>query len=351
MLPDEFPAEYIIEAIDSMAPTDLKGKGFGSPKPKVILFDIGGVCVSQHHNFTPSYTSLLNFHPSLQDIAETKTNTIQVVSPFQSILNYELRHSIPPGWINHSISRSAPHGFWHRLETGSIPMDASFFAGFTRDLHNQSLWESFYRSQQAANPSHFPPPGSPVPPIPQIDGEWLFHDMMEHARSPDPWMFPTLKKLKEDGRFVVAALSNTVIWPEGHKWAEKDFFSDPLRQLFDVFVSSAHVGLRKPDPRIYQLALEKVDEFARANADSERGKRGGWGEGVRAEDVVFLDDIGENLKAAKKTGFRTIKVGLGKAFEAVDELEGVTGLKLAGDHPRIAVKPDYSAGKEAKAKL
>ncbi|KAK1778880.1 HAD-like domain-containing protein [Copromyces sp. CBS 386.78] len=319
MLPDEVPAEYIIEAIDSMAPTDLKGKGSGSPKPKVILFDIGGVCV---------------------------------VSPFQSILNYELGHSIPPGWINHSISRSAPHGFWHRLETGSIPMDSAFFAGFTRDLHNQSLWESFYRSQQAnKNPSHFPPPGCPIPPIPQIDGEWLFHDMMEHARSPDPWMFPALKKLKEDGRFVVAALSNTVIWPEGHKWAEKDFFSDPLRQLFDVFVSSAHVGLRKPDPRIYQLALEKVDEFARANADSERGKRGGWGEGVTAEDIVFLDDIGENLKAAKKTGFRTIKVGLGRAFEAVDELEEVTGLKLAGDHPRIAVKPDYSAAKEAKAKL
>ena len=52
MLPDEFPAEYIIEAIDNMAPSDLKGKGAESPKPKVILFDIGGVCVSQHHNIT-----------------------------------------------------------------------------------------------------------------------------------------------------------------------------------------------------------------------------------------------------------------------------------------------------------
>ncbi|EGO60230.1 hypothetical protein NEUTE1DRAFT_75063 [Neurospora tetrasperma FGSC 2508] len=315
-----------------MAPTVLKGKrSSGSPKPKVILFDIGGVCV---------------------------------ISPFQAILNYELRHSIPPGWINHSISRSAPAGFWHRLETGSIPMDAAFFAGFNRDLHSQSLWESFYRSHhhQQAKKDHNPSSSSSssssgsdellsIPPIPQIDGEWLFHDMMEHARAPDPWMFPALQKLKEDGRFVVAALSNTVIWPEGHKWAEEDFFSDPLRQLFDVFISSAHVGLRKPDPRIYQLALEKVDQFARANADSERGKRGGWGEGVRPEDFVFLDDIGENLKAARKAGFRTIKVGLGKAFEAVDELESVTGLKLAGDHPRIAVKPDFSAAKEAKAKL
>ena len=42
--------------------------------------------------------------------------------------------------------------------------------------------------------------------------------------------------------------------------------------IFDVFVSSAHVGIRKPDPRIYHLALEKVDEFARTNAESTRGK-------------------------------------------------------------------------------
>ncbi|KAH6641734.1 HAD-like domain-containing protein [Chaetomium tenue] len=280
-------------------------------RPKVILFDIGGVCV---------------------------------ISPFQSILDYELSLGIPPGWINYSISRTAPSGFWHRLETGSIPMDAAFFAGFNRDLHDPARWEAFYRAQQARNPS-LP---QTVPPLPNLDGEWLFFDMMSSARAPDPWMFPALKALKASGEYVVAALSNTVIFPPEHEYSRGDFFEDPLRSLFDVFVSSAHVGLRKPDPEIYRLALRRVDEFARANADSERGRALGWAEGVSAGEVVFLDDIGENLKAAKAAGFGTIRVPLGRAYEAVEALEGVTGLALAGDHPKVPIKPNY---KVSKAKI
>ncbi|KAH6840694.1 HAD-like domain-containing protein [Chaetomium sp. MPI-CAGE-AT-0009] len=306
MLSEEFPVEVILEAIDGMATTTPSNK-----RPKVILFDIGGVCV---------------------------------ISPFQSILDYELSLGIPPGWINYSISRTAPSGFWHRLETGSIPMDAAFFAGFNRDLHDPTRWETFYRAQQARNPS-LP---QTTPPLPKLDGEWLFHDMMSSARAPDPWMFPALQALKASGRYVVAALSNTVIFPPGHEFSRAEFFEDPIRSVFDVFVSSAHVGLRKPDPRIYGLALQRVDEFARANADSERGRALGWAEGVRAEDVVFLDDIGENLKAAKAAGFRTIRVPLGRAYEAVEALEGVTGLKLAGDHPKVPIKPNY---KGSKAKI
>jgi hypothetical protein len=39
MIPEDQPVEYILEAIDGiMAP---------SPQPKVLLFDIGGVCVSE----------------------------------------------------------------------------------------------------------------------------------------------------------------------------------------------------------------------------------------------------------------------------------------------------------------
>ncbi|KAJ4344048.1 hypothetical protein N0V85_009821 [Neurospora sp. IMI 360204] len=74
----------------------------------------------------------------------------------------------------------------------------------------------------------------------------------------------------------------------------------------------------------------------------QRGKAGGWANGIKADDILFLDDIGENLKAAKKTGFRTLKVHPGRVFEALDELESITGLKLAGDHPRIPVQPKMS---------
>ncbi|KAI2620308.1 HAD-like protein [Hypomontagnella submonticulosa] len=282
-----------------------------TPKPpKVLLFDIGGVCV---------------------------------ISPFQSILDYELSLGIPPGWINYSLSKTAPSGFWHRLERGEISLDDAFYAGFSRDLHDPVRWNAFYTLQRSKNPDL----AREIPPVPKLDGKWLFNDMMTSSTSPDPWMYPALKNLKASGKFILAALSNTVIFPPGHALHREDFLTDPLRSLFDVFVSSAHVGLRKPDPKIYEYALKEVDKYARTHADEERGRLLGWHDGVKPDEIVFLDDIGENLKAAKKSGFRTIKVPLGKAFEAVDQLEALTGLKLAGDHPRIPIKPDLK-GSNAK---
>lgn len=227
-------------------------------------------------------------------------------------------------------------------------MDKSFFEGFSRDLHDAKRWESFYRREQTKNPALLP---KEVPPVPDVDAEWLFNDMMRQSTAPDPWMYPALLNLKGSDHYILAACSNTVIFPPGHPLATEDHLDHPVKRLFDVFVSSAHVGLRKPDPKMYHLALEKVDEFARQNSQTTKGNVLGWEEGVKAEDVVFLDDIGENLKAAKREGFRTIKVNLGRTYEAVDELEAITGLKLAGKHPRIPVKPKNGSATTAKARM
>lgn len=259
-------------------------------------------------------------------------NTIQVVSPFQAILDYEISKGIPPGYINYCISQTKPNGWWHRLERGEGLMDAEWFAGFTSDLHDDQRWADYYASKRAS--LNLP---KETPPLPTIDGELLFWDMMRASRDPDPWMFPALKVLKASGKYILGALSNTMIFPPDHPYSH--VAHDGVKSVFDVFISSAHVGLRKPDPAIYALAVSELDKFAKANQDSEKGKQLGWKDGVGAEEVVFLDDIGENLKAAKAAGFGTIKVHLGRAFEAVDALEELTGLKLAGDHPRIAVTP------------
>ncbi|QUC20591.1 uncharacterized protein UV8b_04832 [Ustilaginoidea virens] len=304
--PDDPPVDQILEAIDEMA---------AAPQPKVLLFDIGGVCVA---------------------------------SPFQAILDYEISLGIPPGWVNYSISRSAPHGSWQKLERGEIPLDETFFASFNEDLHRPDRWRAFYARAAAANPSL---PGR-VPPLPTVDGRRLFNDMMAAAQAPDPWMFPALRKLRRSGRYVMGALSNTVMFPPGHRLHRADVLGEPLRSQFDVVVSSAHVGLRKPDPRVYRLAVDALDKFARENAGSERGRRGGWESGVQAGDVLFLDDIGENLRAAKEHGFATIRVRLGRAYEAVDELEKVTGLQLQGGHPRVAVRqPEMRGLRGSKANM
>lgn len=284
--------------------------------------------------------SLYNLHTldmatsTIQITKPTNTNpTQQVVSPFQAILNYEIKNNIPPGWVNHSISRSAPNGAFQKLERGEILLDHHFFAAFSHDLHNPTLWSNFYTTKAVPANSSLP---STVPGMPKVDAEWLFWEMMTISKTPDPWMYPALLKLKESKNYILAALSNTVIFPPSHPFSS-DAASKNLRSLFDVFISSAHVGLRKPSPEMYALALQSVNTFSVKNG---RGR-------VEAGDVLFLDDIGENLKGGRKLGFQTLKVQLGRAFEAVDELEKVTGLNLAGGHPRVAV----GEGKGGKARL
>jgi putative hydrolase of the HAD superfamily len=75
---------------------------------------------------------------------------------------------------------------------------------------------------------------------------------------------------------------------------------------FDVVVESAVEGLRKPDPRIYELVLDRA--------------------GVEANEAVFLDDLGINLKPARDMGVTTIKVV--DADDALRELAAVLGLAL-----------------------
>jgi len=76
--------------------------------------------------------------------------------------------------------------------------------------------------------------------------------------------------------------------------------------LFDVVVESSKVGLRKPNPAIYLLACERL--------------------GVKPEGVIFLDDFGINLKAARALGITTIKVDA--TLSAVEELERLLGIEL-----------------------
>jgi FMN phosphatase YigB (HAD superfamily) len=68
------------------------------------------------------------------------------------------------------------------------------------------------------------------------------------------------------------------------------------------------LGIRKPNPEIFKHALKTME--------------------CTPEEVVFLDDIGSNLKAARKLGIRCIRVRIGKEHEAVAELEKVMGLRL-----------------------
>ncbi|OJD33263.1 epoxide hydrolase [Diplodia corticola] len=297
------------------------GPPAAAPKrPKALLFDIGGVCV---------------------------------VSPFQAILDHERAHGIPVGWINAAISAAAPAGAWQRVERGEAALDDAFFAEFAADLAAPAAWGAFWAKRGVTSSSSQLPLPPPPPPPPKVDAKKLFWEMMRVSRAPDRWMWPAVRELgrvaakgeEEGGGFVLGALSNTVVFPEGVVDEKGAVFESGLRvegpggkvevgdvtAAFDVFISSAHVGLRKPDRRIYEMAVRLLDEEAR-----RRGVEGGVGAG----DVLFLDDIGQNLKAAKEMGMRTLKVDLGKSLKAVRELEEIMGLSLlaeevAGEKARL----------------
>ncbi|KAF1981609.1 hypothetical protein K402DRAFT_398369 [Aulographum hederae CBS 113979] len=297
----------------------------------------------------------------------------QVVSPFQAIVDYENALGIPLGYVNSTISRLSPNGAWQKVERGEIPLGSAFFAAFQEELRSPDAWKHFYlksKSKKTGKARDIGSSGSsgwavlelqaggavpPAPPgIQKIEADKMFWSMMKNSRRPDPWMFPALQKLKRSGQFVLGALSNTIIFPEdikddegvafesglridgegevkqegkagGSAWEGGDAGHVQIRDMFDVFVSSAHVGLRKPDPRIYELAAKELDRLS-----MEKGKGH-----VQTSDVVFLDDIGENLKRAKAMGFGTIKVNLGKSRDAVVELEKITGMKLVEDTARL----------------
>jgi FMN phosphatase YigB (HAD superfamily) len=255
-----------------------------------------------------------------------------VVSPFQAILDYEKSHNIPVGWVNYSIAHS-PKGAWGKVERGQILVDKTFFADFKRDLTDEKLWREYDAKIKARTGKSSET--DKAPPIPDINSEELYWEMMRIARKPDPHMFPALRRLRRaadasKGKLILGALSNTSIFPPGHPFndpsTEDGRFNAELRSMFDIFVSSAHVGMRKPEKGIYEYAVIRLHEFVKLE---------GYGIGVRPQDITFLDDIGTNLRTAKQLGFNTIKVQLGKADLAVAELEKLTGLTLSGEKAQL----------------
>ena len=274
----------------------------------------------------------------------------QVLSPFQAILDYEIENRIPIGYINHSIQQGpSDTGAWQLLERGETPLDDAWFAAFEAQLSRPDIWRAYWvrwseRGGGHADTGSPAPLGAHVPPVPRIAAKTLFWRMMRYSRRPDPWMYPALKRLRArgEGRWVVGALSNTVLFPTGVLDDEGVLFdksvlfegddaqrfgadSVDLRDWFDVYLSSAHIGVRKPDPEAYKLSVKELSRVAEAK---------GLGK-VEAGDVLFLDDIGVNLKFAKQVGFRTIKVDLGETREAVRKLEQEVGVPLGDERSKL----------------
>jgi len=79
----------------------------------------------------------------------------------------------------------------------------------------------------------------------------------------------------------------------------------PVDELFEFVVDSSHVGVRKPDPRIFALAIEELG-------------------GLDPSLCVFLDDHPANVEAARALGMHAIHVGP-DPLQTVDAIERLIG--------------------------
>ena len=148
---------------------------------------------------------------------------------------------------------------WHQLERGEISLDN------TREL-------ILSRGRQSGV---------------EVDIYQLFAKMAENnagagERGP---LFERVIRLREDGYQLGIVTNNVKEFGDG--W--RSLVPMPIDELFHFVIDSSAVGVRKPDSRIYQLALQEL-------------------EGISAQQVLFLDDYLANVEAAQALGLQTIHV-------------------------------------------
>ncbi|KAI0313634.1 HAD-like protein [Amylostereum chailletii] len=259
---------------------------------KAVIFDIGGVVVK---------------------------------SPLIAIAAYEKERGLPPNYINNSIVRRGRHGAWQKFERGEMTL-LPFYDAFGRELSdtaNGNPWYAQYCQKR----------GVECPPLPtslNLDGRELFGRMMRDATLDDD-VVHAIRTIRAVGRWRIIALTNnyakahsTLIdfdsaltdkYPGLTLESELQFLGwddgavmPSLKALFDDFVDSSEVGMRKPEPAFYLLACERNH--------------------IKPNEAVFLDDLGLNLKVARELGMETIHVPIGGSLGALKRLEGVLGIEL-----------------------
>ena len=197
-------------------------------------------------------------------------------SPFEAFNKFEKDNSLPVDFLRLVNSTNPDSNAWALLERNEIDLN-KFDSLF--ELESRSL-------------------GHPV------KGKEVIALLKGQVR---PEMINALKKIK--GNYVQACLTNN-IQSMGDSGFEGNVSAsgkhEEVMGMFDFVFESSKENIRKPDPEFYLRACERGN--------------------VSPTEVVFLDDLGINLKPAKVLGMSTIKVI--NPQDALHELEDLVDLKL-----------------------
>ncbi|TYL88484.1 HAD-IA family hydrolase [Bradyrhizobium rifense] len=194
-------------------------------------------------------------------------------SPFEAFSRFETERGLPVDIIRRTNAANHLENAWAKFERAEVDVDTfdDLFADESRALGAE------VRGREV---------------LPLLQGDLR------------PEMVEALKRIK--AQFKTGCITNNLPANTIGSMTGRSLYVAEVMVLFDHVIESAKIGLRKPDPRIYQLMVEALK--------------------VDPKNCVYLDDLGVNLKPAREMGMTTIKVTSGA--QAIAELEAATGLKL-----------------------
>ena len=196
-------------------------------------------------------------------------------SPFEGIERLEAERGLPRGFVRKINATNHHTNAWARLERSEISIEE---------------FDGLFAEESAALGG-------------ELRGKEVIAVLSGAVR---PEMVAALDRLKADG-YRLGCITNNMRTPD---YPEDGMLSDErlghVFRRFDQVIESALTGLRKPDPRIYRLACERLD--------------------VEPPHCVYLDDLGINCKPAAALGMHAIKVTGGA--QALADLAAALGHPL-----------------------
>ena len=197
-------------------------------------------------------------------------------SPFEAFARYEAEVGVPTDSIRKINSTNPNSNAWAKMERSEVTLN--------------EFCDLFEQEAQAFGL--------------ELSGERVLGCLSGDVR---PQMVRALEILKE--RVTIGCITNNM--KSGHgsgmsRTADQAAIIADIMKMFEVVVESAKVGVRKPDPRIYEMACSELK--------------------VDPSDCAYLDDLGINCKPAAALGMTAIKVV--SPEQALEDLENVVGFSL-----------------------
>ena len=198
-------------------------------------------------------------------------------SPFEAFNRLEAERGLPRDYVRRVNSTDPDSNAWARLERGELSREA-FDAAF---------------AAEAAALGH------------ELEGAAVLACLSGALR---PAMVTALDRIVAEG-LRIGCITNNAPSGTGPGMAADPVTAGQLAPVFARFehvIESAKAGVRKPDPRIYQMMCEAL--------------------GVTPDRCIYLDDLGINCKPAAMLGMHAIKVTSER--QALADLSAALGIAL-----------------------